>query len=39
VDIEFEFLYDSGVINLAEIQKGTLASQWSEHDKKGIEGD
>jgi len=38
VGVEFEFLYNSNAINLAEIQKGTLTSQWSDHDKKGIEG-
>ena len=37
--IEFEFLYNSSVINLAEIQKGALISQWSEPVKKGTEGD
>jgi hypothetical protein len=39
VGIEFEFLYNSNVINLVEIQKGTLTSQWSEPVKKGTEGD
>ena len=39
VGIEFEFLYDSSVINLAGIQKGALTSQWSDPVKKGTEGD
>jgi len=39
VGIEFEFLYDGSVINLAEIHKGALISQWSDPDKKGTEGD
>ena len=39
VGIEFEFLYDDSVINLAEIQKGTLTSQWSDPLKTGSEGD
>ena len=39
VGIEFEFLYDSSVINLAGIQKGTLISQWSDPVKRGTEGD
>jgi len=37
--IEFELLYDSSVINLTEIQKGALTSQWSAPDKYGTEGD
>ena len=37
--IEFEFLYDSDVINLAKIQKGTLISQWRDPVKKGTKGD
>ena len=39
VGIEFEFLYDDSVINLTEIQKGTLTSQWSDPLKAGSEGD
>ena len=39
VGIEFEFLYDSSVINLAGIQKGALISQWSDPVKKGTKGD
>ena len=39
VGIEFEFLYDSSVINLAGIQKGSLTSQWGDPVKKGTEGD
>ena len=39
VGIEFEFLYDSDVINLAGVQRGDLTSQWSEPAKKGTEGD
>jgi hypothetical protein len=39
VGVEFEFLYDSSVINLAEVQKGALTSQWTDPHKYGTEGD
>ena len=38
VSIEFKIHYNSDIINLAEMQKGSLASAWGDPFKAGSEG-